>query len=388
MTRTLVRLLLVIGCLAVWPASAAASHVAQPLYGADGGGGVAGNLYELDPATGAVVRTIGPIGHPVTGLAVNPSDCSMWGVTGRENTASNPNPGHLIRIDKSTGQGTVVGDLFEGTTAPVADITFTPDGVLYGWSENTDDLVTIDTASGAATVVGDSGIGTAGSGLASSSGGTLYFTGSGDNGPLHTIDRSDGQPTTVADLDGTTGRNISALAFSPNDTLFGVRREAGDQQELITINPSTGAIDVRGALANRIEGIAFDCHPAEQAQAQPQPQPQPQPEARDSTAPRVTIAGVRRTGCTSRDFRSRFSLRDESALRRADVYLDGRRVRRTTRKQFSVLIRASRLRSGRHRITLIARDTAGNRTARTVRFRRCARPAQRRAPRRAPSFTG
>jgi hypothetical protein len=54
--------------------------------------------------------------------------------------------------------------------------------------------------------------------------------------------------------------------------------------------------------------------------------------------------------------------------------LDDRRRLNTTRKNFRVQIRASRLRSGRHRITVTAQDSAGNRGARSVRFTRCARP--------------
>jgi hypothetical protein len=44
----------------------------------------------------------------------------------------------------------------------------------------------------------------------------------------------------------------------------------------------------------------------------------------------------------------------------------------TTRKTFTVAIRASRLRSGSHRITVTASDLAGNRAVRSLRFRRCA----------------
>jgi hypothetical protein len=66
-------------------------------------------------------------------------------------------------------------------------------------------------------------------------------------------------------------------------------------------------------------------------------------------------------------------IRDRSALRYARLALDGRRKLNTRSKSFSVRIRASRLRSGRHRITVAARDSAGNRRVRSVRFTRCAR---------------
>jgi hypothetical protein len=87
------------------------------------------------------------------------------------------------------------------------------------------------------------------------------------------------------------------------------------------------------------------------------------------------IAGVRGRGrsCTRRDFRARVRIRDRSALSYARLTLDGRRKLNTRRKSFGVRIRASRLRSGRHRITVAARDSAGNRRVRSVRFTRCAR---------------
>jgi uncharacterized delta-60 repeat protein len=111
------------------------------------------------------------------------------------------------------------------------------------------------------------------------------------------------------------------------------------------------------------------------------PPPAPPPPVRDRTAPTISIAGVRGRGksCTVRDFRTRVRIRDRSRLSYARLFLDGRRRLNTTRKTFSVRIRASRLRSGRHRITVTARDRAGNRRARSVRFTRCARPRPLRA---------
>jgi hypothetical protein len=89
----------------------------------------------------------------------------------------------------------------------------------------------------------------------------------------------------------------------------------------------------------------------------------------------ISIAGVRGRGaaCTTRDFRVTVRIRDRSRLSYARLFLDGRRRLTTTRKGFIVPIGASRLRSGRHRITVTARDKAGNRSGRAVLFTRCAR---------------
>jgi Tol biopolymer transport system component len=117
--------------------------------------------------------------------------------------------------------------------------------------------------------------------------------------------------------------------------------------------------------------------PPELAPAPPPPPPSsppPHTTAGDATPPTISIAGVRgRSGsCTARDFRVRVRIRDGSRLHYSRLFLDGRRKLSTRRKIFSVWIRASRLRSGRHRITVTARDTAGNRRARSLRFSRCA----------------
>jgi hypothetical protein len=68
------------------------------------------------------------------------------------------------------------------------------------------------------------------------------------------------------------------------------------------------------------------------------------------------------------------------------VYLDGKRVKSTRRTRFSLRIKVRGLSVGSHRITVVARDRAGNRSATTRRFGRCALAIA--APRFAPRFTG
>ncbi len=108
----------------------------------------------------------------------------------------------------------------------------------------------------------------------------------------------------------------------------------------------------------------------------------PTPPAADSRAPRIAVAGVAARRCVSRDFRMRVRITEGTALRSARVSLDGRRIATTRRKRFSVVIRARRLRGGRHRIGIAATDAAGNRRHVVRRFRRCARQAV------SPNLTG
>jgi Ca2+-binding RTX toxin-like protein len=248
---------MVLACFVALPSAASAAKKTQTLYGADGSGGQTSNLYELDPESGGIVRTIGPIGLSVTGLAIDPKTHELYGVTGAEDVDT---PSYLIKVDKATGAATSIGDELDGTSSGAADITFTSDRTLFGWSEDSDDLVTINLSTGAATVVGESGQGTAGSGISASSSDTLFFTGENDDGALQTIDRETGLPTDVATLDGTASTRINALAFDRTDNLFGSRRleaGAGGARDLITIDTSSGHITSVGESVDGLDALEF-----------------------------------------------------------------------------------------------------------------------------------
>jgi hypothetical protein len=242
----------------------ATSASADLLYASDGGGGNPSNLLILNPDTGAVVKSVGPIGFAVTGLAIDPTTGTLYGVTGQSTKLGAPNPASLITINRTSGAGTLVGDERPDSEG-AADITFTPDGALYGWLEsNTDDLISIDKVTGAATVVGESGLDTYGSGIASNSAGVLYFAGEGEDAPLRTVDRNTGLTTVVATMNGDTTleRGISALAFNSSGTLFGSRlpsasTTAGFASDLITIDTATGAITSKGTSIDRLDALVF-----------------------------------------------------------------------------------------------------------------------------------
>ncbi|MBC7855334.1 MAG: hypothetical protein IAF94_18045 [Pirellulaceae bacterium] len=227
------------------------------LYGATGGN-VNSDLYTVNTTTGATT-SLGPIGFAVTGLAVHPGTGVLYGST----SSNSPlNPRSIITIDKTTGAGTLVGAVGI-TTQVIADIDFDAGGTLYGWAEpSTDDLVTINTATGAATVVGNSGISTFGAGIADVNG-TLFFAGEGSDAELRTVSKATGLTTVVATLSGAPASSaaISAMSTDPDTgTLFAVATENGtpNSASLVTINTTTGAVTIIGALPNRFDAIAFD----------------------------------------------------------------------------------------------------------------------------------
>jgi Ca2+-binding RTX toxin-like protein len=252
-----------IACLAVVPTVAQAAKKTQVLYGSDGSGGGMNNpppgpanLYELNRKTGEVSRKIGNTKFSVTGLAIHPKTKVLYGVTG---TQDQREPGSLIKINKATGKGKFIGDELEGTDTGAADITFTNDGTLYGWSEDSDDLVTINLKTGAATIVGPSGESTEGSGLSASRNDTLFLTPDGDSGDLFTVDRNDGDATSLTALGGTLNQNINALAFDRKDNLFGSRVLASGQpgRDLIRIDTDSGDITSIGDSVDRLDAIEF-----------------------------------------------------------------------------------------------------------------------------------
>jgi Ca2+-binding RTX toxin-like protein len=251
--------------LATAPASAVPPG--DELFGADGAGGTLSSLYKINPATGARTDTIGEIGFSVTGLAFDPTTGQLYGST----TSNDPEePGSLIRINTTTGAGTLVGA--SGTTiipacdTGTADITFTTDGSLYGWTECSDDLVLINKATGVGAVVGPSGIGSFGSGLsADPDDNTLWLTPDGGNGPIWTVNRTTGVATAGPTLNGANSNSINSLAWtSDGETLFGTYNGTGGEpgpRNLVTINTTTGAITTIGPSDHQQDAIAWKAAP-------------------------------------------------------------------------------------------------------------------------------
>ncbi|MDX8411983.1 MAG: hypothetical protein R8K46_08990 [Mariprofundaceae bacterium] len=213
------------------------------MYAADATLQTTGNLYTIDPATGAST-VVGPLPVPITGLAVAPSG-TLYGVSGGRTGNT------LYVIDRATGNATPVGAL--GLTAP--DITFIG-ATLYGWTRDVpDQLVTIDIATGVATRVG-AAPSIVRRAIAADGAGVLYAADQTNGvGSLDTVDPATGVLTTGPTVTGGANGRLNGMVFV-GATLYGVD-SLRTSANLITINITTGASITIGALPNNIDALAW-----------------------------------------------------------------------------------------------------------------------------------
>lgn len=86
--------------------------------------------------------------------------------------------------------------------------------------------------------------------------------------------------------------------------------------------------------------------------------------------------------CIDRGFRARFRIDGSARMRRVSVFLDGKLIKQSSSKRFSVWVSVVGLRAGRSTIRVVAVDRRGRRDVVSRSFRRCARAAP------SPDFTG
>ncbi|MFN2189262.1 MAG: hypothetical protein ACK2T3_10885, partial [Candidatus Promineifilaceae bacterium] len=93
--------------------------------------------------------TAPPNGELYTGLAVDPTDGSVY-ASSRSGSSSS-----LMSIDVSTGEAVLIGPITEALN--IIAIAVDGSGTLYGYDIFFDNLLTIDKSTGAGTVIGDIG---------------------------------------------------------------------------------------------------------------------------------------------------------------------------------------------------------------------------------------
>jgi hypothetical protein len=233
----------------------------------------AGSLFSIDAATGTATvigahGILGCLGPKTSAVAVDPLTGQLYGMIGGSAGGSK-----LIRIDRTSGTGTVVGDLvgpgFNGAACQGGSdaLTFSSDGTLYasGWFGGTisgGSLLRVNKATGAVLSAQRTTGGIFFAGLVFAADGTLWAS-RGGNGPglIHTIDPATGQTITTIQLRTASGANdfarVSDLAFDSEGTLWA---SLPQENMLATINTTTGVITRVGSFGpntTRMSGLAF-----------------------------------------------------------------------------------------------------------------------------------
>ena len=230
-------------------------------------------LYTIDSATGEATE-VGPIGFErCSGMAFDTSGITY--ATCERSDGSNTHV--LITIDRSTGTGTEVGptgiesidvdgDGFADSLDTATDLSFSLDGTLHanfaGFLTRPRLMVigTIDLFTGATTVLGET-VREAGSAIAFSPDDTLFKAGTS----LYTLDVMDGAATLVAGLlfspPVVAFPRINAMDFEPGTGILFASINDGNNGSgpnyLGTIDTTTGDVTIIGQTVDGLDALVW-----------------------------------------------------------------------------------------------------------------------------------
>jgi hypothetical protein len=228
------------------------------LYAAKGTFGVQGVLFTLDPATGAVLTTVGSLndraGHNygMSALKYHPISGILYGASSGQ---SPTNPNYLVIVDPDTALVTPIGPL----GAVLTDIAIDPTtGTMYAVSGFNQKFYTINTATGQATQTGSTGLGYQnGGGLAADRTGALFGI---DSFSFYSYNKTTGNGTLI----GLTGLPdfVRAADFNPSNVLYGLEGGGGIDnlhlRFLVTFNLTTGLGMLVGVIpVSDLDAMAF-----------------------------------------------------------------------------------------------------------------------------------
>jgi hypothetical protein len=227
------------------------------LYVATGTFGGTGILYTIDPTSGALLTTVGPLNdaagnnYPMAGLKYDPISGTFYGASA--NAPVNPNS--LAIVDPATALVRPIGPF----GAVLTDIAIDPrTGIMYAVSGFNQKFYTINTTTGQATQIGSTGIGPAnGGGFAADRTGALFGI---SNFSFYSFDKTTGMATPI----GRTGlRNlVKAADFSPSNVFYGLEGGGGIDNThlrwLVTCDVTTGNCTRVGQIpVNDLDALGF-----------------------------------------------------------------------------------------------------------------------------------
>jgi DNA-binding beta-propeller fold protein YncE len=229
------------------------------LYVASGTNGVQGILYTVDPATGTVLTTVGPLhdasgnNYGLTGLRYDSSSHILYGAT---INSSPTNPNYLVIVDPATALVTPKIDPFGAIPTDIAIDPTT--GIMYAVSTFNQKFYTINTATGEMVQTGSTGIGFQnGGGMGADITGALFNV---DNFSFYSYDKTTGAATLIGP---SNLRNlVRAADFSPSNVFYGLEGGGGLDSSharfLVTCDVTTGTCTRVGTItAQDLDALAF-----------------------------------------------------------------------------------------------------------------------------------
>jgi hypothetical protein len=236
-------------------------------------------LVQVDPRTGALVRTIGPVGYSVNGLAWDATSDKLYATTALGDTSFHG----LITIDPNTGQGTPVNasvvnfglEVTPGTLgSPVHSVTIDSNGNMVAWYDEfpppagvTDTFVTINKTTGVGTEFDNTGINTGQNGLAFAKHDLLWnidspkVVGGVVTQTAYLLDPTNGQPIDARDVSPPTAAALGD--FDPvGNQYYGLKFTAFSTSPtfLIVIDLRKGTVTTLGQTVDDLHVIAFVKH--------------------------------------------------------------------------------------------------------------------------------
>ena len=198
------------------------------------------NMWEVDPATGAILRTFTATapagGETYAGMAIDPTTGIVY--AGTTSCASSS----LYTLDVLTGTATLIGPATNA--ACLIALAVDGNGDLWGYDIIADMLVSIDKTTGAGTVVGSIGFdANFGQGMGwDPATDTLYmaaFNNTSFQGELRSVDRLTGNTTLVGVLGSTTPGGLNQLSWLGLEIGLGPCSAPADLP-WVSVNPTSG----------------------------------------------------------------------------------------------------------------------------------------------------
>jgi hypothetical protein len=226
-------------------------------------------LVQLDPATGAGIRVIGPVGFTVNGLAWDIKTQKLYASTSIGDTTFHG----LITISLATGKGKPVNKAVvnfglptDTGDSPVHSITINSSGNMVGWYDEkippapSDTFVQINKKTGVATEFENTGINTSQNGLSFDNKDQLWNIDSphANSQTAFHLDPSNGTLIDFIDLDVPT---TAALGdFNPVDNFYyGLNFTAFSVPTtfLVQVDLGSGSVTTVGQTVDNLHTIAF-----------------------------------------------------------------------------------------------------------------------------------